>query len=378
VKPEHVHLLCIVTFATAVLSVAENGALAAHFITSTNNTSRALYAVNQSPGNRGSISVYDIDARHALIKTIRTVPNVADVRGVAVSAATDKLYVAYRNSSNIGMIYCLGVHSDTILWNRAIDPDVDRLAIHPEGQLLYVPTWENGWADYINVVNAATGDVIRKVHFSRQSHDTLFPLSGPVFQETKAIDGSGDYLYLINPSSYAVSSIGPYSGILGPYSVDGMSNYAVSNVTNLWGMQVANIKTDKIVTAKIANHPSGEAGLLHGIGWTPDESEVWESSAWYDPHVYIWNMSDPTAPILKDRLRLRSDRGAHWLTFSIGGDYAYVAPNKNTVIGTEIFDARTHASVGVIGSSEDLVEIDFVDGKISQVGDQYGIGRAAR
>jgi hypothetical protein len=41
----------------------------------------------------------------------------------------------------------------------------------------------------------------------------------------------------------------------------------------------------------------------------------------------------------------------------------------------EIFDARTHTSVGVIGSSGDLLEIDFANGKITQVGDQYGIGR---
>jgi len=29
----------------------------------------------------------------------------------------------------------------------------------------------------------------------------------------------------------------------------------------------------------------------------------------------------------------------------------------------------------VIGSSEDLIAIEFVDGKISRLGDQYGIGR---
>ena len=51
------------------------------------------------------------------------------------------------------------------------------------------------------------------------------------------------------------------------------------------------------------------------------------------------------------------------------------SPNKSSADGTEIFDVRTHASVGVIGSSGDLLEIDFANGKISQVGDQYGIGR---
>jgi hypothetical protein len=29
------------------------------------------------------------------------------------------------------MIYCLSVRDDTILWNRVIDPNVDRLSIHP-------------------------------------------------------------------------------------------------------------------------------------------------------------------------------------------------------------------------------------------------------
>jgi hypothetical protein len=35
-------------------------------------------------------------------------------------------------------------------------------------------------------------------------------------------------------------------------------------------------------------------------------------------------------------------------------------------------------SVGLIGSSEDIIEIDFTDGAITDIGDQYGIGRAAR
>ncbi len=336
---------------------------------------RSLYAVNQAAADRGSVSVYNIEAGHRLVKTIGTVPNVGDVRGVAVSAVTGKLYVAYQDVSGAGMVYCLNVYDDTILWNRAVSPGIDRLAINPNGQVLYVPTWEGGSADYINVVDANTGDVVRKVFFSSQSHDTQYPLSGPIFQETKAGDGSGIYLYLIDPGSYAVSRIGPYSGILGPYAVDSTSSYAVNNVRDLWGMQVANLMTGQIVTASIPDHPPDDAGLLHGIGWTPDQTEVWQNGNWSDPHVYIWDMRNPMTPVLKDRLTLRSGRGSHWLTFDIKGDYGYVAPNKNSADKTEIFDARTHSSVGVIGSSEDLLEIDFANGKISQVGDQYGIGR---
>ena len=345
----------------------------------TSAISRTLYAVNQSSGKRGSISVYDINNGHALVKVMQTVPNVDDVKGVAASAATGKLYVAYRTRSGVGMIYCVNLLDDKVLWNKAIDPDVDRLSIHPDGRLLYVPTWEGGSADYINILDAENGNVIRRVHFSNRSHDALFPLAGPIFQETKAIDGSGRYLYLIDPTSYAVSRIGPYAGILGPYSVDGLSRYVANNVSGLWGMQVADIKTGRIATATIPNHSDAVPGLLqHGIGWTPDEREVWESSSGGEPYVYVWNMSDPMAPTLTDKLAVRSRGSPHWLTFDIKGDYTYVAPNKNSDEGTEIFDARTHAPLGVIGSSEDMLEIDFGDGKIERVGDQFGIGRASR
>ena len=336
---------------------------------------RSLFAVNESSKDRGSISVYDIDAGHRLIKNVQTVPGVGDVRGVAVSVAAGRVYVAYRDFSGTGMVYCLNIYSDAILWNRAVSPGVDRLAVNPDGRLLYVPTWEGGSANYIDVLDANTGDVVRKVYFSNRSHDTQYPLSGPIFQETKAEDGSGNYLYLIDPSSYAVSRVGPYSGILGPYAVDSTSSYAVNNVRDLWGMQIANLKTGQIITVSISNHPPGDAGLLHGIGWTPDQTEVWENSSATDPHVYVWDMLNPAAPVLKDKLVLRSGRGSHWLTFDIKGDYGYVAPIKNSDDGTEIFNARTHASVGVIGSSEDMLEIDFANGNISQVGDQYGIGR---
>ena len=187
------------------------------------------------------------------------------------NALTGRLYVAYRSSEGIGSVYCLNLNTDTIIWNRAIHAGVDRLAMDPSGRSLYVPTWEGGTADYINVLDAGTGDITRKVHFSNRSHDTQFPLSGPIFQETKADDGSGNFLYMIDPSSYAVSRVGPYLGILGPYAVDSSSTYVVNNVTSLWGMQVANLKTGEIITARVHDRPLGKTELWHGIGWTPDE-----------------------------------------------------------------------------------------------------------
>jgi DNA-binding beta-propeller fold protein YncE len=153
-KPKFVSLLLVLyglfaSFAEAASPPSErNGAF--------------LYAVGQSANLRGSISVYDIVAEHRLIKTIPTVPGVGDVRGVAASAVTGKLYVAYIDVSGTGMVYCLNIYDDTILWHRPISPGVDRLAINPNGQLLYVPTWEGGSADHINVLDANNGEIVGK------------------------------------------------------------------------------------------------------------------------------------------------------------------------------------------------------------------------
>ena len=38
---------------------------------------------------------------------------------------------------------------------------------------------------------------------------------------------------------------------------------------------------------------------------TPDESEVWESSSYNDPHMYIWSMLNPMTPKLIEQLRAR-------------------------------------------------------------------------
>jgi outer membrane protein assembly factor BamB len=334
---------------------------------------RRLYAVNESANDRGYISIYDIDGGHRLIRTIQTVANVGDVRGVAGSAATGKLYVAYHNGSDAGMVYCLDIYSNVVLWNREVPGGIDRLSTDPNGQFIYAPTGEDRVANYIQVLNANTGDVIRPVYFSNRSHDSQYPLSGPLFQETKAEDGSGHYLYLIDPVTYAVSRVGPYAGILGPYAVDSSSRYVVNNVAGVSGMQVADLKTGQIITARFSDHPPGNRSP-HGIGWTPDQTEAWETGGEGDPHIYVWDMLNPLTPLLKQRLTLQSGHRGHWVTFDIRGSYGYVSPESSDD-GTEIFSVPTHASVGMIEASEEILEIDFANGQISRMGDQFGIGR---
>ena len=91
---QYAHLLFAVAFVTVAVILAArtaaDGSSSKNPIVRANglSTSRTLYAVNQSSATRGSISVYDIDREHSLVKIIPTVSDVDDVRGVAVSAVT--------------------------------------------------------------------------------------------------------------------------------------------------------------------------------------------------------------------------------------------------------------------------------------------------
>ena len=77
-KSKYVQLACMLVLAAGALAIRSVPLLA----TSSEYaslSSRNLYAVNQSSKNRGSISIYDIDAGHRLIKTIHTVSDVGDL-----------------------------------------------------------------------------------------------------------------------------------------------------------------------------------------------------------------------------------------------------------------------------------------------------------
>src|SRR5262249_61892810 len=65
----------------------------------------------------------------------------------------------------------------------------------------------------------------------------------------------------------------------------------------------------------------------------------------------------------------------HSITLTINGYYAYPAGPKLSGRNTDVIDTGTYQRVGFIGPSEDLLEVDFENGSIARVGNQYGVGR---
>jgi WD40 repeat protein len=356
----------------AGLSVAPSASFA-----TTRLVGRLLFAVNQAGANRGSISIYDIDTGHKLVNTITTVPNVKLTCGAVANAAKGKMYVSYRNTSGAGHVFAFDVKTEKVLWDHAYSPNVDRLAISPDGSTLYVPSGENINSSVYNVVNSVDGSVERTVRMpTNHLHDMDFPLPGQLFLITHAPDASGKYMYEINTQlNFGVRSFGPLFGETGPFAVDSKSHYSVNQSFGLWGFQVVDLRTNQIRTVPYPNPPLTKTGFLHGIGWKPNQTEVWSNT---DTNIeYVWDMTNPMAPKLKKKVSLPGTYDRHWVDFDIRGDYAYISPARGTANPTAVINTSNYQLETQISSTEETIEVDFnTNGNITEVGEQYGIGRA--
>src|SRR6516165_8673891 len=99
-----------------------------------------------SPGIRNytqyggvGILVFDIDHGYKFVRRIPTwnVPEGKEpenVKGIAASAMTGNVYV-----SNLSRVIAIDASSGKRIWDKAFEGGCDRLAISPDGSVLYVP-----------------------------------------------------------------------------------------------------------------------------------------------------------------------------------------------------------------------------------------------
>jgi DNA-binding beta-propeller fold protein YncE len=318
----------------------------------------------------GTVHVYDLTRSHREIKKISVFACCADVRGVTAAAPTHRLFVMYNRASE-GHVAALDLTTDHVVWDRVLhSPGVDRGNITPDGKSLYLPTWEtDANTPYELIVDGLTGAEVARVTLPPRSHDTIVSLDGKrAYMETKSLTHA---MYVVDTSSnQVILTVSGYccSGQLAPFSINGKGTRIVNDVVGYSGFELADLTTGQVIEP--VPFASGSEG--HGIAWTPDEREVWVNDGGANA-VHVFDMT--TMPPKETRQVAVSNKSPHWLTFSIDGRYAYVAGRKNMDEKTDVVDARTYQRVGAVGPSEDLLEVDFTDGAVSAVGNQFGIGR---
>lgn len=318
------------------------------------------------------ILVYDIDAGHKLIKRIPTRGfkddgTPSNVKGVAVSVATNCIYI-----TTLEALQCIDLATEKIVWEKRYDGGCDRLAMSPDGKTIYLPSLEK---EHWNVVDGKTGDVIKTIVSNSGAHNTLY-----------GADGSHVYLAGLRTPTLGVADarthtvvkqVGPFSAPVRPFTVNADQSLCYVNVNKLLGFEVGDIRTGKMLhRVEVAGYSMGPVKRhgcpSHGIGLTPDESEVWLCDA-YNQRLHIFD-NKVMPPSQVGSVELRDQPG--WVTFSIDGQFAYpstgeVVDVKSRKIVTLLLDEK-----GEPIQSEKLVEIRLDGKKAVKAGDQFGIGRA--
>ena len=337
---------------------------------------RRLYVA--TPGIRNYLEygghgllVFDIDHGHKFVKRIPTagldpmgVP--INVKGICASAATKKLYI-----STIKQLMCIDLVTEKLLWERTYPEGCDRMAIAPDGRVIYVPSFEG---DIWNVVDAATGDVIARVTPRSGAHNTVYGLDG----EAAYLAGlKSPILTVARTRDHTVArTVGPFGNRIRPFTINGRQTLCFVNVNELLGFEVGDLTTGKVLArVEVQGYSKGPVKRhgcpSHGIGMTPDEKEIWVVDAFNQRlHLFDANVMPPRQV---ESLKVRDEPG--WVTFGIDGRYAY--PSTGDVI--EVLTRKTVAALkdekGRDVQSEKLLEIDFRGDQPVRAGNQFGVGQ---
>jgi DNA-binding beta-propeller fold protein YncE len=320
------------------------------------------------------VLVFDMDQGHRFVKRIPLAGldgnrRPLNVKGVCASAATQRLYVSTPRT-----LTCLDLVTEKILWEKPYEGGCDRMSITPDGKVIYLPSFEK---DHWNIVDALSGALIQKLKVKAGSHNTLVSRDG-----TQAyLAGLHSPLLRIadTTTQTVIREVGPFSGNIRPFTVNGRGTLCFVNVNDLLGFEVGDLISGKVLhrvevqgfsTGSVARHgcPS------HGIAMTPDEKEIWVTDA-HNRRLHIFDAS-VMPPRQSGSIELRDEPG--WVTFSMDGRRAYPSTGDVLDVATRKIVAVLKDETGRDVQSEKLLEIDFSGDQPIRAGNQFGIGNITK
>ena len=317
------------------------------------------------------VLVFDIDRGHAFVRRIPARGLTAagkpmNVKGVAACAATRRLYV-----STLTALTCFDLLTDKILWEKTYEGGCDRMALSPDGQVMYLPSLEK---DHWHVINAVSGDVITRVVPKSGAHNTVYGLDG---KHAYLAGLKSPYLRVTDTATHTISKeVGPFSSAIRPFTVNGRQTFCFVNVNGLLGFEVGDLGAGKMlhrveVQGFVQGVPKRHGCPSHGVGLTPDEKEVWVCDAANQRlHVFDGTVMPPkqiTSILLRDQ--------PGWVTFSLDGKRAYPSTGEVIDVATRKVIAALADETGAAVHSEKMVEIHFEGEVPVRNGDQFGLGR---
>jgi hypothetical protein len=364
------HVLLMTIAAVAVLARLD-GARA-------DDTGGHRYLYVASPGVRNYLEygghgllVFDIDDGHRFVKRIPTSGLNEDgepinVKGICANAGTRRIYI-----STIRSLQCLDLVSEELLWEREYENGCDRMSMSPDGRVIYQPSFEKeNWY----VLDAEDGSIIATVTPNSKAHNTVYGPDGRFCY----LAGLGSPLLTVADTSThtAVRIVGPFAHNIRPFTVNGRQTVCYVCINALLGFEIGDLRTgERLHRVEVTGFEQGPVKRhgcpSHGIGLTPDESEIWVSDA-FNQRVHVFD-NTVMPPRQSASIALREEPG--WVTFSIDGTLAYPSTGDVIDVATREIITTLEDEEGRHVMSEKMLEIDFADGVPVRAGDQFGIGR---
>jgi hypothetical protein len=315
------------------------------------------------------VLVFDIDNGYKFVKRIPTwnVPagqEPENVKGVTASAKTGRFYV-----TTTKRLLCLDLVTENIVWDKAPEAGCDRPAISPDGRTIYAPSFEG---PHWNVIDAMSGETLTKIELKNHSHNTIY---GPDGRFVYLEGLFSRYLHVADAKTHAVvRQVGPFVNNVRPFTINGAQTLCYVNCDNLLGFEIGDMRTGKLLHhVEVAGYQPGIGRHFcpsHGIGLTPDETELWVSDCGNKAmHVFDNTVMPPKQ---MTTITVRDEPG--WVTFSLDGKHVWPSTG-------EVFDVKTKKLVAALSDetgrevgSEKILEVVRDGDKVVRVGDQFGIG----
>jgi DNA-binding beta-propeller fold protein YncE len=338
----------------------------------------------------GSMYVYDMDARHRLVRRVE-LPMARGIRGVVASPATHTLYISYGGDgggNGTGSLLAYDLLSGRVLWQRHYGTGIDSMAISPDGRRIYMPGGELDRSGVWTVLAGSDGHVLATIHGGAGAHNTVVSLNG---RDVYLGGRNEDYLEVVDATTnQVVKRIGPLRSGVRPFTINGRETLAFTTATGFLGFQVSSIASGRVLYTQtfpgFSWNPGGfgPSAPSHGISLSPNERQVWVIDA-PNSTVHVFDVSGlpGRAPRPIANVRMSTPMSGEerpcaydctrdgWLQHSRDGRFVYVG-DAGDVIDTRTF--RIVAYLPAMRESRKMLEIDWRNGRPVASTSRHGLG----
>ena len=382
---------CVVAAATAIS--AQQGARQAR--TGPEGEVRHLVYIG-TPGDNGTdnqsgVIVLDADKGYSFIKRIpyglpaSQMPG-PKIAGIEASVPLQMIYVAAN-----GHMLAIDLKTDAVAWKfngesapvertrGAASGCCERPWTMPDGKTLLVGSSYNRWWYYLD---AATGKVLGKLDTPETPVAHNLALSadgrlGVLGSMSSPKDGKAG-LAVIDVPGRKVTRYMTFSEMVRPLTINHDTSLVYVNVNGLIGFEIGDLQTGKML--KRVELPGDDwkgKGYSHGIGMTPDESEIWIADPVHDAWQVWDNPGDGRSPVYNASKIIKPAAGVEhsWVSMTNDGKLAFLGDSS-------VVDVKTHKEIAVlkdefgrtIPHTEKVLYLTFKDGQLVETTNQFAVG----